>query len=131
MERSRKRGLKKCDHYVEVNLTGEENYDLCVQKAVTSLGIEYETDDYTPCIVRLSGCKVLNQPVHIDGKELAWTISRYVRSVFQKSTHSVKLGIALLQVNKCYAIHAYMHAHYIIIVLMTSWCMCILIILYT
>lgn len=98
MERSRKGGLKKYEDYVEVALSGEEDYDLCVQKALTSLKIEYDDEVYEPYICRTSGCKILNQPVIVDGRELPWTILRYVRSVFRKTTTSIKLGIALLEV---------------------------------
>lgn len=33
MERSRKGGLKRYNDYVEVALSGDEDYDLCMQKA--------------------------------------------------------------------------------------------------
>lgn len=98
MERSRKHGFKKCSDYVEVTLSGDENYDLCVHRAFASLGIEYDEEEHTPTIVRMQGCRVLDQPVQQDGRELPWTISRYVKSVFNKSTHSIKLGVALLEV---------------------------------
>ena len=98
MERSWKHGFKKCSDYVEVTLSGDENYDLCVYRAFASLGIEYDEEEHTPTIVHMQGCRVLDQPVQQDGRELPWMISRYVKSVFNKSTHSIKLGVALLEV---------------------------------
>lgn len=56
-----------------------------MHRAFASLGIEYN-EEHTPTIVRMQGCRVLDQPVQQDGRELPWTIIRYAKSVFNKAT---------------------------------------------
>ena len=63
-------------------------------KAVSAL----DPIDGCPCLCRISGCRVLDQPVLCNnGAERPWTISRYLCSVFVTSTN-YKLEVALCEV---------------------------------
>ena len=99
MVRGRKGGLAKVDDYVEISFSGDETYAECVHKAVQSLACEWEEEDGydVPQICRVSGTRVLDQPLLINDEECPWTISTYVKHTFHKQTQ-VKLGIGMFEV---------------------------------
>ena len=99
MVRGRKGGLAKVDDYIEISFSGDETYAECVHKAVHSLACEWEDEDGydVPQICRVSGTRVLDQPLLINDEECPWTIATYVKHTFHKQTQ-VKLGIGMFEV---------------------------------
>ena len=84
---------------MEVGFSVDDTYDMCVSKGVSALDLDFDRSNSYPCLFRVNGSRIIDQPVlSDDGIERRWTISSYLRTVFVSSSHH-KLGLALLEVS--------------------------------
>ncbi len=97
MTRNRKGGFKKDGDFVEVTLMGGDCYQDVVAKSCEALGVDPDPDTETATLLRMSGSRVLDQPIHNGPRVMAWSMKSYMDNVLGKST-KVKFGIALVEV---------------------------------
>ncbi len=101
MTHNRKGGFKKDGDLVEVTLMGGDCYQDIVAKSCEALGVDPDPDTETATLLRMSGSRVLDQPIHNEPRVMAWSMKSYMGYVLGKST-KVKFGIALVEVCSLY-----------------------------
>ena len=88
MERTRGGGFKKVSDYIEVLADSTDSYSSVLLKACNTLGLEVEN----AVLVRVSGYKIPNQPLVVEGYSTPWTLGQYIKSAFARAS-STRFGI--------------------------------------